>query len=65
MLFMPIFNGMADLILSLFDTFKSYLAVIIACNNKKVQDAGEPSTQRRIGFILEAEDEEGEDEDDL
>jgi hypothetical protein len=55
----PLLDGFASLILSFFEMIKSYFAVVISKNNKRMTDE-EKTTIRKIGFVTE---EEIEDDD--
>ena len=60
----PILDGFTSLVLSFFEMIKSYCALKIARSNQKIQECSvEP--QHVIGFRVEDEEVEYDDEDDL
>lgn len=61
----PLLDGFTSLLLSLFETIKSYFAVKISTNNQKMAKLNDDSPKHAIGFVVPGEEEYYDEEDDL
>lgn len=58
---LPLLDGFVSIILSYFELLKTRIAVQIHKYNKEIENCHESS--RQIGFVVEEESEENEDDD--
>lgn len=58
----PIIDGLTSLVLSFFEMIKSYFALLIANNNQKIQELSIDTPKHAIGFAIEEEVEDYDDD---
>lgn len=59
---LPLLDGFTSLVLSFFEMIKSYFARVIATNNQKIQELSIDAPKHAIGFAIEEEVEDYNDD---
>lgn len=59
---LPLLDGFTSLVLSFFEMVKSYFARTIAINNQKIQELSIDAPKHAIGFSIEEEVEDYDDD---